>query len=507
MDFKSTFNEQIVSMLNIFVNEQKKRFPSHEVLTIDLHCHDHNSNIPDEQLGRILGIPETWLPTEDLLTTLKNHGCDTYTVTNHNNARSCYELLDKGHDVLVSAEFSCTVPDYKVGIHVLAYGFTPEKEIKLNKLRTERTLWLTDTFTDSNGVALVLQSMLKEIQTLDLPIDSITISSTLQPQDHLIVIRPLKEFTLPFYEQQPLRIPDILEIHNIFKQGEYSKIIASTEGPMGLAALWLKYAYSVPAYFYVHTDWMMFAEQTLKLTDENLHNFRRLLRTFYKGFDGLFVLNNDHRKWLTGKDMGFNPSQVHLTAHWVEETFKPYKINKEDIFGVSNTTPVILFAGRLSEEKGIMDIPKVMEIVKQKHPDAKVAFAGIGPKEQELRKLLPDAIFLGWVQHDTLPKIYSAADVLVLPSRFDTFGCVVLEALSCGLPILAYNTKGPKDIINNGLNGYLVKNEIEMCQKITELLDNPLLLNLFKNQSLLRAHEFSPDAIIKQFINDLNSAA
>ncbi|NMB64818.1 MAG: hypothetical protein GYA16_08110 [Spirochaetes bacterium] len=140
MDFKSTFNEQIISMLNIFVNEQKKRFPSHEVLTIDLHCHDHNSNIPDEQLGRILGIPETWLPTEDLLTTLKNHGCDTYTVTNHNNARSCYELLDKGHDVLVGAEFSCTVPDYKVGIHVLAYGFTPEKEIKLNKLRTERTI-------------------------------------------------------------------------------------------------------------------------------------------------------------------------------------------------------------------------------------------------------------------------------------------------------------------------------------------------------------------------------
>lgn len=116
---------------------KKKRFPAHEILTIDLHCHDYNSNVPDEQLGRILGIPETWLPTQELISTLKIHGCDTYTVTNHNNARSCYQLLDKGVDVLVGAEFSCTVPDYKVGIHVLTYGFTPEQEIKLNKYRND----------------------------------------------------------------------------------------------------------------------------------------------------------------------------------------------------------------------------------------------------------------------------------------------------------------------------------------------------------------------------------
>jgi len=276
---------------------------------------------------------------------------------------------------------------------------------------------------------------------------------------------------------------------------------------MGLAALWLKYAYSVPAYFYLHTDWMMFAEKTLKLKNDNLDNFRRILRTFYKAFDGIFVLNNEHKKWLTGKDMGFNSSKVFLTSHWVEEIFKPHKTNKEEVFGVSSTTPVILFSGRLSEEKGVMDIPEIMNIVKQKYPDTKIAFAGIGPKENQLKTLLPDAIFLGWVDHTMLPKVYSAADILVLPSRFDTFGCVVLEALSCGLPVIAYNNKGPKDIINNGLNGYLVKNETEMAQKIIELISNPLLLNLFRNQSLLRAYEFKPDTIMKQFVNDLNSAA
>jgi predicted metal-dependent phosphoesterase TrpH len=92
------------------------------VLSIDLHCHDYNSDTPDELLGRILGVPETWLPSEELIETLSLHGCTAYTVTNHNNARSCYELREKGIDVLTGAEFSCIVPDYGIGIHVLAYG-------------------------------------------------------------------------------------------------------------------------------------------------------------------------------------------------------------------------------------------------------------------------------------------------------------------------------------------------------------------------------------------------
>jgi len=135
MNQKGNFTREIVGMLDRFLDEQSRRFPSSEVLTMDLHCHDKNSDVPDEQLARILNLPETWLPTDELISVLKSHGCDAFTVTNHNNARSCFELLERGRDVLVGAEFSCMVPDYRTGIHVLAYGFTPEQEKKLNKLR------------------------------------------------------------------------------------------------------------------------------------------------------------------------------------------------------------------------------------------------------------------------------------------------------------------------------------------------------------------------------------
>src|SRR6266852_8566224 len=106
-----------------------------DALRIDLHCHDCNSNVADETLARLLSMPETWLPTDKLVRTLKANGADCLTVTNHNNARSCWELLDKGEDVLPGAEFSCTLPDFKVGVHVLTFGFSPAQEDKLNRLR------------------------------------------------------------------------------------------------------------------------------------------------------------------------------------------------------------------------------------------------------------------------------------------------------------------------------------------------------------------------------------
>ena len=117
-----------------FLEEESSRFPEHEILRADLHCHDRNSDVTDELWGRILRIPETWLSTDDLVKCLKKNGSDAITVTNHNNARSCWDLLERGIDVLPAAEFTCTFPENDMQIHVLTYGFTPEQEEKLDRL-------------------------------------------------------------------------------------------------------------------------------------------------------------------------------------------------------------------------------------------------------------------------------------------------------------------------------------------------------------------------------------
>jgi hypothetical protein len=100
MSANHRFREETKEALDNLLAQLQGRFRSQEYLKIDLHCHDHNSDIPDEPLGRILRLPETWLPTEHLLQTLHKNRMDVITITNHNNARTCWSLLEKGMDVL-----------------------------------------------------------------------------------------------------------------------------------------------------------------------------------------------------------------------------------------------------------------------------------------------------------------------------------------------------------------------------------------------------------------------
>lgn len=873
-----TFHKELLEELNKFNEEQANKYPKDEFLTIDLHCHNYNSDVPDELLGRILKVPETWLPTKSLLKTLKKHGSTAFTITNHNNARSIWEQREKGKDILSAAEFSCMVPDFNIGIHVLTYGFTPKQEKILNKLRRnvyafqeytckeniptiwahplyyyavdgvppfeffdkmaliferfevlngqrdtwqnmlvkiwvesltpekidelaqktgidpkrycrnpylkamsggsdshmgifagltgtrlhvpdlqnrifttslsdlaleairegrmapfgshnnnekmtvafldyvcqialyykdpgiirmllhkgsmqdkiialmvsngfaelkrhkvtmnfielfhksfggkaphfskrwfipkvykpifddatkiakikknspeniidtftdavysiseklnniladrlvkkidklsknknwddfnlatfidkmelpsefrslinpekkslnggisfnfgdfmdglsfpfltsslillanftsarvlynarplltefsakidrlkhpKRMLWLTDTYEDHNGVSMVLKSFHQEIKARNLPIDIMVCSKTLQADDNLIVVDPLMEFKVPFYRQQTFRVPRLLDIQKIFLDGEYDRIICSTEGPMGMVALFLKNAYFVPTHFYIHTDWLMFGRKVLKMDRDNLSRMRRFLRAFYQSFDNLFVLNSDHQKWLSSEEMGFDPEKVKLTAHWAESEFYPRKSIKQIAFGVEEKSPVVLFAGRLSHEKGIMELPKMYKNLVNEIPDIQFVIAGSGPAEEALKAEFPEAVYMGWVNHDELPNLYSAADILVLPSKFDTFSCVVLESLSCGLPVIAYKTKGPKDIIIDGENGYLVSNQKTMVEKLGTYLKEKQLQENFKQEAVNRGKYYNPDKIIEQFIQD-----
>jgi glycosyltransferase involved in cell wall biosynthesis len=366
-----------------------------------------------------------------------------------------------------------------------------------------RLLWLTDTYDDHNGVSMVLQSMHEEITRRDLPIDILTCSNTLNPGSHLIVVKPVSEINLPVYRQQPIRIPNYLEVRKIFISGGYDRIICSTEGPMSMAALYLKKMFFARTYFYLHTDWLMFSSAVMKFEEPGLRRVQRMLRFFYNRYDGLFVLNTEQQDWLSGEDMRIDQSRVFLTAHWVDRVFSPGTDIRGEIFGVSQEAPVLLFAGRLSEEKGIFELPELFSKVRTEIPGLKLVVAGTGPAEAELREALPDAIFLGWINHEDLHRVYSSADLLVLPSKFDTFSCVVLEAISCGLPVVAYSTKGPRDILEHGVSGFLVNDPAEMATCINRYFADGEVRTAMKNEALSRARAYESGAILDKFLNNV----
>ena len=372
------------------------------------------------------------------------------------------------------------------------------------QITVDRVLWLTDTYGDHNGVSMVLQAMHREIKTRNLPIDIMVCSNTLKPDRHLIVLKPISEFNIPLYRQQPLRIPNFLNIQRIFRKRKYDRVLCSTEGPMGLAALYLKKLYSVKTYFYLHTDWIMFARQVMSMEDAGLKRLQRVMRVYYNQFDNIFVLNSDQQKWLTSASMRFDPSRIFITAHWAEDIFTKRNTDPCGFSGSGRTGPVVLFAGRISREKGVFELPGIFRKAKERIPDLRMLIAGTGPAENDLKQAFPEAEYTGWVDHGKLPEIYDAADLLILPSRFDTFSCVVLEALSCGLPVIAYNTKGPKDIVQDSVNGFLVNTTAEMSDRMIEYFSDRNLQRSFKKAALERADDYTADRILQQFLKDID---
>lgn len=110
--------------------------------------------------------------------------------------------------------------------------------------------------------------------------------------------------------------------------------------------------------------------------------------------------------------------------------------------------PVALYVGRVAIEKNIPDF------LDMPWPGAKV-IVGHGPDLEKLKKAYPDVVFTGKKTGAELAACYQSADIFVFPSRTDTFGMVVTEALACGVPVAAYPVTGPKDIVDRPALGCL----------------------------------------------------
>ena len=126
---------------------------------------------------------------------------------------------------------------------------------------------------------------------------------------------------------------------------------------------------------------------------------------------------------------------------------------------------VVLYVGRLSFEKNIDVIINALRYV----DSVKLLIAGKGPAKESLEEEAKKAgvadrvIFAGFVSDIELPMMYAAADVFVSASRFETQGLSVLEALACGLPAACANERAHKDVITNGVNGFLFDGGAEEC--------------------------------------------
>ncbi|WP_375470531.1 glycosyltransferase family 4 protein [uncultured Nostoc sp.] len=156
-----------------------------------------------------------------------------------------------------------------------------------------------------------------------------------------------------------------------------------------------------------------------------------------------------------------------LTAHGIErvdlwqrgvdtELFHPNLASVEMRSRLSQNhpeSPLLLYVGRLSAEKEIERIKPILEAI----PEARLALVGDGPHRQALQKHFAgtNTYFVGYLMGQELGSAFASADAFIFPSRTETLGLVLLEAMAAGCPVVAARSGGIPDIVTDGVNGYL----------------------------------------------------
>ncbi|NQX93334.1 MAG: glycosyltransferase family 1 protein [Erythrobacter sp.] len=210
----------------------------------------------------------------------------------------------------------------------------------------------------------------------------------------------------------------------------------ATEGPLGFAARRYCINRKVPFTTAYHTQ---FPEYFARRTGLPASAFWPYIRWFHRPAQRIMVATETIRAQL--REQGLS----HLT-HWSRgvdlSCFTPDAPPPPEYARLEG--PILLYVGRIAVEKNIE------AFLASSYPGTKVV-VGDGPARAALEAKFPEAIFLGKRSGRELAGCYAGADVFVFPSKTDTFGLVMIEALACGTPVAAFPVPGPLDILNNNV--------------------------------------------------------
>lgn len=292
----------------------------------------------------------------------------------------------------------------------------------INKSGQETLLIITDAWEpQTNGVVTTVKSITRQLE---------------QQGYTVVLLTPQRFFTVPtFYPNLHLSVPLFVGHH--IRMVRPSRILIMTEGPLGFAARWYCARKNIPFITAYTTKWPEYAKTHMGFPP--IAWGYALMQWFHRGAATTLVATQSLKAFLEVK--GFK--RLTLWTRGVDtHRFYPNRTNEAEDFLPDCPRPLYLYAGRVSQEKNIDDF-LAMPVTGTK------VMVGSGPAMEALNHSYPEAVFLGLQSGETLRKTYASCDVLVFPSKTDTFGLVMLEALACGTPVVAFNVTGPRDIFTD----------------------------------------------------------
>ena len=308
------------------------------------------------------------------------------------------------------------------------------------------------------------------VRTLSVVADKLTAMG-----DTVEVIGPdrFRNLPMPGYAEIRLAIAPKRRLAQLVADFAPEIIHIATEGPLGWAMRGLCRRNKWPFTTAFHTRFPEYLEARTRIPADWSW---RMMRRFHEAGDGTFAATASLRQELAKR--GF--TKIRAWTRGVDlERFNP--ASRDEWPGLPR--PVFLYAGRVAIEKNIE------AFLKLDLPGSKVV-VGDGPALPALRQKFPEVTFTGYRENGALARSYAGADVFVFPSRTDTFGLVLLEALAAGTPVAAFPVTGPIDVITDERIGALDEDLRAACLKA---------LNCDRSLARRHAEAWSWDACVAQF--------
>lgn len=305
-----------------------------------------------------------------------------------------------------------------------------------------------------------------------------------------------KTLKLPGYAEIDLALFPKRKLQKLIHAIDPDHIHIAVEGPLGLAARKICNAQNIEYTTCYHSHFPDYVAKRMSIFGKTISNIIRnkvidYVRWFHKHSKHVFVATQSLEDTL--KNWGFKTPMVRLMRGIDRDIFYPPQTPKQ-----KNTSqkPTLLYVGRVSVEKSIEDFLSI-------DIDAHKIVVGDGPDLKSLRNKYKDVEFTGYKTKHDLASYYHKADVFVFPSKTDTFGIVLIEALACGVPVAAYPVTGPVDIITHDALGQLDDN-------LTEAVNKTLNISTQFNDQVRYQHvldHYSWDAMADIFLRSVGTAS
>ena len=283
------------------------------------------------------------------------------------------------------------------------------------------------------------------------------------------------------------------------RQGGYDLIHAATPGSMGLNALTASNRLGLPLVGVYHTalpEYVSTRRRSLMarlglpsdlLERSTTGGCWKYVEWFYRHCERVLAPSHSITRTLSRR--------VHVPMDRFSRGVDARRFSPEHRRESTETT--VLYVGRVSVEK---NLPLLSRIFRRRR-DARLLVVGDGPFRSRMEQEAPAAHFTGFLTGVELSRAYASADLFAFPSETDTFGNVVLEAMSSGLPVVVTDKMGPRELVEHGSNGFVASNGQEFESYLNRLIQDPELRRTMGARSRKMALERTWDTVFESLFD------